>query len=200
MRLLVVAVLVLAAAGSCAPRPAGQADRTAVPAPDPRLLTVREIGGAGWRAAPAPEAVGWAFALSGCAAYAPADYPAQQHRTAARAAVFTQGHGRTVQIVLEEYADGWAPRALTDIRAVLTACPRYQTTAALVSHTIEDQRFTADDAVLVRSDSIHADDPAVQWWTAVVRRGAFVATVAGTNMTAAEVRRIAAAQAVRIGG
>jgi hypothetical protein len=81
---------------------------------------------------------------------------------------------------------------------VIEVCPRYQTEQALTSHTIEAQAYAGDESLLIRSDVIHGAEPAIQWWTAVIRKGSQVATVTGTNMTAAEVRRVATTQARRL--
>lgn len=203
--LVIIAVVLL----GCAPK------NTAAPAPSdaPSVLTKADMSGAGWRTVAVPGPLGWSFALTGCPAYQARDYPAQNHRRLARAASFTQGHGRTIQILIELYAETparpagtasraprasaetWSASALTDVRKVLEACPRYQTEQALTSHTIEED---SGDALLIRSDVIQGAKPAMQWWTAVIRKESAVATVTGTNMTAAEVRKIAETQARRL--
>lgn len=165
---------------------------------DGLVLTRRDILGAGWRAADVPDGLGWSFALRGCAAYDADDYPAQRHRSAVRAAAFTQGHGRGVHVLLELYAEGWAGQALTDIRRVLEACPRYDTGVVLSSHSVAVDGFTGDESLLVRSDHVEAGKPAREWWTAVVRRGDLVATITGTELSMSEVRGIALAQSSRL--
>ncbi|NUT38030.1 MAG: hypothetical protein HOV79_33700 [Hamadaea sp.] len=165
---------------------------------DGLVLTRRDILGAGWRPAAVPDGLGWSFALRGCAAYDAGDYPAQRHRSAARAAAFTQGHGRGVHVLLEGYADGWARQALTDIRRVLQACPRYDTGTVLTSHQVAVDGFTGDESLLVRSDHVAAGQPPREWWTAVIRHGDLVATVTGTELSMSEVRGIALAQSARL--
>ncbi|MCP2325453.1 hypothetical protein HDA40_003960 [Hamadaea flava] len=199
-RTLVIAVLVLAATAGCQPRTTG----TSAPAVSAGsahaadLLTRRDIPGAGWRPVGVPADLGWSFAVSGCPVYAAADYPAQRHRAAARAAAFSQGHGREVRLILEGYADSWADQAMTDVRKVIAACPRYDDGEVLASHTIEAEGFAGDDSLMVRSDHVKGAEPAKEWWTAVVRRGSTVATVTGTQLTESEVRRIALAQVDRL--
>jgi hypothetical protein len=197
-RTLTLAVVLLAAMAGCAPRTTGTSARTPTSAGPPGLLTRRDIPGAGWRAVGVPDDLGWSFALSGCAAYASTDYPAQHHRAAARAAAFTQGHGHEVRLMLESYADGWADQAVTDVRRVIAACPRYNDGAVLSSQTIEAEGFAGDDSLMVRSDHVEGANPAQQWWTAVVRLGGTVATVTGTQLAETEVRRIAQAQVARL--
>jgi len=225
-KLIPIAVALLALA-ACTPRTTGQPGSRPTTSPAPRtaqepvespaaepssesssegpagvdsglVLSRRDIPGAGWRASGVPDDPGWSFALTGCAVYEPGDYPAQRHRAAVRAAAFSQGHGRGVLLLVERYADGWADQAMADIRRVLEACPRYQAADVLSSHTIEAEAFAGDDSLLVRSDHIRADEQPQQWWTAVVRQGELVATITGTALTEAEVRRIAAAQALRL--
>ncbi|NUT23224.1 MAG: hypothetical protein HOV77_28990 [Hamadaea sp.] len=202
LRTLVLAVLVLAATAGCEPRTTGTAAPTvsagSTHAAD--LLARRDIPGAGWRpvSVPAEHELGWSFAVSGCPGYVAADYPAQRHRVAARAAAFTQGHGREVRLILEVYADSWAEQALADVRRVIAVCPRYDDGTVLASHTVEAEGFAGDDSLMVRSDHVQGTESARQWWTAVVRRGATVATVTGTQLTETEVRRIAAAQVDRL--
>jgi hypothetical protein len=188
---LVIAVGVLVA---CAPK-SGPA---AAPTTESQVLTRADVPGAGWQTVAVPDGLGWSFALTDCPVYEPADYPAQRHRRSAQAASYTQGHGRTIQIMIELYAESFAEQAVTDVRKVLEACPRYQTESALTSHSLEADSFAGDESLLIRSDVIRGAEPAVQWWTAVVRKGNQVATVTGTNMTAGEVKRLATAQARRL--
>jgi hypothetical protein len=215
-RKLIPIAVALFALTACTPRTVGQSGAHPSTSPAPRatqeptgsesaadvgsdlVLSRRDIPGAGWRASGVPDDLGWSFALTGCAVYTPGDYPAQRHREAHRAAAFSQGHGRGVLLLVERYADGWADQAMADIRRVLQACPRYQSDDVLSSHTVEAEAFAGDDSLLVRSDHIRADQQPRQWWTAVVRHGELVATVTGTELTEAEVRRIATAQALRL--
>ncbi|MEV0268886.1 hypothetical protein AB0H43_08940 [Hamadaea sp. NPDC050747] len=199
-RTLVIALFVLVATAGCEPRTTGTSapDVSAGSTHAANLLTRRDIPGAGWRSVGVPAELGWSFAVRGCPVYAAADYPAQDHRTETRAAAFSQGHGREVRLVLERYADSWADQAMTDVRRVIVACPRYDDGEVLASHTIEAERFAGDDSLLVRSDHVKGAEPAREWWTAVVRQGATVATVTGTQLTETEVRRIALAQLDRL--
>jgi len=209
---LILAALMLTVTAGCTPRTSGGAAATNTPGADapsgsasagqpgqPGLLGRRDIPGAGWRAVGVPDELGWSFALSGCPVYVTTDYPAQRHRASARAAAFTQGHGRAVRLVLEQYADGWADQAMTDVRRVIAACPRYNDGEVLASHTVEAEGFAGDDSLMVRSDHVKGTEPPQEWWTAVVRRGETVATVTGTQLTESEVRRIAATQAGKLG-
>jgi hypothetical protein len=198
MRLPGALAIIMIVLVGCAPKQTS-APPDAVDNGDSGLVLSRaDVPGAGWRTVAVPDRLGWSFALTDCAAYEAGDYTAQEHRTSAHGASYTQGHDRSVLILLEVYAESWSTQALTDIREVIEACPRYQSEQALTSHTIESEGFAGDEALLIRSDVIRGAVPAVEWWTAVVRKGASVATVTGTNMTATEVRRIALTQARRL--
>jgi hypothetical protein len=198
MRVTGALVIIAAVLAACAPK----GDPAGAPTPGSgagaKLLTRSDVPGAGWQAVPVPGGLGWSFALADCPVYDAADYPAQTHRRAVQAASYTQGHGRTIQIMIEVYAEPHSAAAVDDVRKVIEACPRYQTEQALTSHTIAAEAYAGDESLLIRSDVIRGADPAVEWWTAVIRQGGQVATVTGTNMTASEVKRVATTQARRL--
>jgi hypothetical protein len=197
MRLTGALAIIAAVLAACAPKNTPAAAPT--PGSEPsRLLTRADVPGAGWRAVAVPDGLGWSFALADCPAYEAGDYTAQTHRRSAQAAFYTQGHGRTIQIMIELYAESYSETAVQDVRRVIEACPRYQTEQALTSHTIEAEAYAGDESLLIRSDVIRGADPAVEWWTAVIRQGGQVATITGTNMTAGEVERVATTQARRL--
>jgi hypothetical protein len=195
------------AAGRAAPdrRPTASPSATVIPATS--MLTPGDLAGAGWRVrgsggALSPSPAAWPWALRQCILYDAAEYPAQQHRIAVRAQSYGQGAGREVTEQVEWYAAGWGARSLEDTRRVLDTCGRYEYTDAtsdfLESHAVVAEAFAGDEALLVETTRIAPPGPAPVRYTAVVRTGDLVVTVAGAGVPQAEVRRLATVALARV--
>jgi hypothetical protein len=211
--LVAVVGCTLAVAGCATGRaaPQGQASapeaagtRAAIPAG--AMLAPGDLAGAGWRSRGSASPSAWRWALRQCILYDPAQYPAQQHRAAARSQSFQASGrpaGREVTEQVELFAAGWGTRSLDDTRRVLETCGRYEYTDAkndfLESHAILADSFAGDEALLVETTRIAPPGPTRVHYTAVVRKGDLVVTVTATGLGPDAVRHLATVALTRLG-
>lgn len=176
----------------------------ASPSPSPALLSPADFGEPGWRVssdAPSPD---WAFAMPHCAAYDPAAYPAQKHRDRVLARAFVHP-SRSASERVEVFASGWAVRSLEDVRRVVAACTRYEygehspgAPGFRESHAIVDSGFAGDESILVKTDRVDVPGAASVRYTAVVRRGDRVVTLAVAGLAQQAVLGLARRAASRL--
>jgi hypothetical protein len=137
-----------------------------------------------------------------CVLYDATEYAAQRHRVAVRAQRYVRGRGRAVTVTVERFATGWAARSMADVQRVLETCARYEysdkQTEFLDSHTVTASSYAGDESLLVESTRIAPPGPTVLTYTAVVRRGELVATVAGSGVSAEEISRLVGRLAARL--
>ena len=166
--------------------------------PGPALLSPSEFGDPRWRVdLGAPSSSTWAFAMPQCAAYDAASYPAQAHRkrVLTRAFVHTS---RSASETVESFASGWAARSVDDARRVVDACTRYEygehspgAPGFRESHRIVDSGFAGDESILVKTDRIHVPGESYTRYTAVVRQGDRVMTLAVIGLSSDKVLELA---------
>jgi len=215
-RFRLVASAVLVAAGTallvgCATQDStsGRGPQSTSPVPasviaSAAILAPSDFSGSGWHVRNATTAAppGWRWDLRQCVLYDPADYLAQQHRTAVRQESYAQGTGHEISVVVESFAAGWGARSLEDTRAVLDTCGSYEFTDAKndfrESHAVAAESFAGDESLLVEGVRIAPPAPTRVQYTAVVRRGDLVVTVTGTGVAPDEVRHLASIAADRL--
>jgi hypothetical protein len=148
------------------------------------LLAPEEFGEPGWRVDAGKSPSQWVFAMPYCGRYEAADYPAQRRREAVATRYFVH-RARVAHQLVEHFAPGWAARSVEDTRRVVTACARYEhgdrspgAPGFLESHWIEAEGFAGDESVLIGTDRINPSGGSFQRYTAVVRVGDLVMTLA----------------------
>lgn len=185
---------------------AGCAHPVRDPAPPPTvaentLLAPEEFGQPGWRTEPGKPSSQWAFAMPDCGIYEAADYPAQQHRDAVKTRAFVR-QGRVARQWVEHFAPGWAARSFDDTRRVVEACGRYEhgdqspgAPGFLESHWVEAESFAGDESMLIGTNRVNPSGGSFSRYTAMVRVGDLVVTLAVTatdaKVDAAGVRDVA---------
>ncbi|MBQ0894899.1 hypothetical protein KBX37_17640 [Micromonospora sp. U56] len=123
-----------------------------------------------------------------CAAYRSSDYPSLRRQADLDFTGYATGSAGYVYEHLHRYAGGWGPRALDDVRHVLTTCAGTATPSTAPGSpaprrfTVVGTGFAGDEALLVREEQWNyegerlAADPIVTL-VAVVRVGDLVGTV-----------------------
>lgn len=190
VRALAVAVLAVTglALGGCADRPADPAGPSVggpvdpsvggAVAAEPALLRADELGRVWTVGATDQGQPSWPWAQGDCSAYRDENFPAQRHRRSAVARQYQHPPSRAVALqVVEAYEQGWAERALEDVRRVLRDCGAYPAYGGQVSFSLLDSDFAGDAALLVRGRIEVPGGPATVSYFVVVRRGAVVSTL-----------------------
>jgi hypothetical protein len=194
----VLCTLTVAACGGSAAAPA-----TPTAIPDTFLLAATDLRDPGWRrtADPAAAEPGWPWALHQCVLYDEADYPAQQHRVAARWQAYAATGGRSIVVTVERFAAGWAARSMQDVRAVVETCARYEYSDRVAdfldSHAVTAESFAGDESLQATSTRIAPPGPTRVHHTAVVRLADMVITIVGTGVKPQEIIRLAKLLATR---
>lgn len=203
-----ILVIVTAAAGCVrstppatppTPPPSSAAQPAAQPADlAAALLTPTDFTTPDWQPAPQASHAPNLWHLDECPSRPHGTYPAQAHRTETRLRTYVGRRHATVTNVVERFAAGWGPRGVADTRRMLGDCARFQTADRMLTHTVIDGHFAGDESVLVKSVEIIPPAGDQVSWTAVVRCGDLVSTVAGAGLTAEQVRELATRAAHRL--
>ncbi|MFR9777772.1 hypothetical protein ACL02O_17170 [Micromonospora sp. MS34] len=201
------------------PAASPSAARTAVPDPGPMnlstlLLRPQDLGPGRWQERRPTEPFSgdtWHWADL-CAGYRSADYPSLRHQADVAVTGYATGSTDYLDEHLHRYGGGWGPKALDDVRRVLTTChgapPSSGTSGgpAPDRYTVVASGFAGDEALLVREEQWYYDgdtlapDPRVTL-TAVVRVGDLVGTVMfAPDRDEAYAKAVAAAAADRLAG
>jgi hypothetical protein len=161
------------------------------------LLSPSDFAEPGWRISSDQPSSAWAFAMPQCPAYDAASYPAQQHRSAVRARGFVHPQHRASERV-ETFDSGWAARSLEDTRRVVEACTRYEYGSYAAgepgfreSHAIVDSGFAGDESILVKTNRVNVPGESYTRYTAVVRKGDRVVTLAAIGLSPEAVLELA---------
>jgi hypothetical protein len=175
------------------------------------LITQADLGPGNWRPFSAEIFTTkdlWRWAEI-CPAYRSDRFPSLRHQASVDKVAYRNGNEASAFEILERYADGWGPRNLDDVRAVIGLCatataPPSPDEAPPPRQTVMANGFAGDDSLLLKQEVWSYDawksgaEPLVTYY-AVVRVGDRVATVWSTINDAGYVRALAGRAAARLG-